>query len=300
MASSGTLPSVAALAHRRANRRGIRMMVAAMVCFVLNDTLVKYVSESLPAAQLIFMRGFLASVFVFGVALASGVALRPRELARGWIARRAVIDAVASVLFLVSLFQLPLANATAISMSAPLFITVLAVVLLRERVDAPRWFAIAVGFLGVVLVIRPGMEGFNAYALLCLAATLLHAVRDLATRRIAPGVSSLAITFATAVAVTLLSGVLSLFEGWRAFGLREFGLLATAAAFLAAGYFLVVGSVRNGDISVTAPWRYTGMLWAVLLGWAVWGHVPDGLAWAGIALLVCAGLYLVQRDRMRH
>jgi len=300
MASSGPVPSVAAVDARHANRRGIRLMVAAMACFVVNDTIVKYVSESMPAAQLIFVRGLLASLLVFAIARARGVALRPAQLARGWTAGRALIDAVASVMFLVALFHLPIANATAINMAAPLFITVLAVVVLRERVDTARWFAVVVGFLGVTLVIRPGADGFNAFALLCLGATLLHAVRDLVTRRIPPGVPSLAITFATAVAVTLLAGALSLLEGFRAFGLGELGLLAAASVFLSVGYLVVIASVRVGDISVTAPWRYTGLLWAVLLGWVIWGHVPDGPGWAGIALVVCAGLYLVQRERMRR
>jgi len=299
LASSAPHPTELA-ARLRANRRGIALMAAAMACFVVNDTLVKYLGESIPTAQLIFLRGVCASLLVLAALRASGLALRPAQLARGWIAWRAVLDAFASVLYLASLHHLPLANATAINMAAPFFITVMAVVLLRERVDVSRWLVVVVGFLGVTLVIRPGADGFNAWALLCLAATLLHAVRDLITRRIAPGVSSLAITLATAVAVTGLAGAFSLLEGWRAFGPREFGLIAAASVFLAVGYLLVIASVRGSDISVTAPWRYTGLLWAVLLGWAVWGHVPDAPAWAGIALVVCAGLYLVQRERMRR
>jgi drug/metabolite transporter (DMT)-like permease len=292
-------PSVDPVAALRANRRGIRFMIGAMACFVINDALVKVASASMPAAQLIFVRGVMAALLVFAVAHASGVALRRAELGHRWVGIRAAIDAVASVLYLVSLFHLPIANATAISMAAPLFIVARARPGRGVRVGPPPGAAIAVGFAGVLLVIRPGADGFNAFALLCLAATMLHALRDLSVRRIPAGIPSLAITFATATAVALLAGLLSLVEGWRAFGLRETALLAAAAVFLATGYLLIIRSTRAGDLSVVAPFRYTGLLWALLLGWAIWGHVPGALAWVGIALLIAAGLYLIRSDPRR-
>jgi drug/metabolite transporter (DMT)-like permease len=289
-------PPAAAL---RANARGIRFMVGAMACFIVNDTLVKVASASLPAGQLIFVRGLMASLLVLAVMRATGVPARLGQLTRGWVAGRAAIDAVASLAYLVSLFHLPIANATAINMASPLFIVLLAGPLLGERVDARRWAAIAVGFAGVLLVIQPRVEGFNAFALLCLAATLLHAFRDFATRKVPSGVPSLAVTLATAVAVTLLAGLMSIPQGWVAIGAREWALLATASVFLAVGYHLIIRSVRAGDVSVVAPFRYTGLLFALVLGWAVWGDVPNALAWVGIALLIAAGLYLIRRERAR-
>jgi drug/metabolite transporter (DMT)-like permease len=289
----------AAGAALRENRRGIQFMVAAMGCFVINDTLVKLASETMPSSQLIFLRGAMASVMVFALAQATGATVRIAEIARGWVAVRALIDALATLTYLVALFNMPIANATAINMASPLFITVLAVLLLGERVDAIRWFAIALGFVGVTLVIQPRIDGFNAYALLCLFATFLHAVRDLATRRIGSGVGSIAITLSTAVSVTLLAGVASLFQGWRPFGFHELLLLAAAAVFLASGYYFIIRSTRAGEFSVIAPFRYSGLLAALLLGWAVWGDVPNSLGWAGIALLMAAGLYLVYRERVR-
>lgn len=274
-------------------------MVGAMACFIVNDSLVKLASASLPAGQLIFVRGMMASLLVLAVMRATGVPARPGQLARGWVAGRAAIDAVASLTYLVSLFHLPIANATAINMASPLFIVALAGPLLGERVDARRWLAIVAGFAGVLLVIQPRVEGFNAFALLCLFATLLHALRDFATRRVPAGVPSLAVTLATAIAVTLLAGLMSIPQGWVAIGLREWALLATASVFLAAGYHLIIRSVRSGDVSVVAPFRYSGLLFALLIGWVVWGDVPNALAWAGIGLLMAAGLYLIRRERSR-
>ena len=282
-----------------ANRRGIQLMIAAMACFIVNDALVKYASQAMPAAQLIFLRGVMASLLALGVARAMRVGVRPRELARGWVAVRALVDAAATLFYLVALFHLPIANATAINMASPLFIALLAVPLFGERVDARRWWAIATGFLGVVLVVQPRADGFNAYALVCLVATLLHAVRDLVTRRIPPGIASIVVTVATAVAVTALAGLLSLVQGWQPFGVPELAVLALAAGFLAAAYTLIILATRRGEFSVIAPFRYTGLLWALLIGYVVWGDVPNVLAWAGIALLIGAGLYLVHRERQR-
>ena len=290
-------PSVDDDARRRANRRGIRLMVASMACFIANDSLVKFVSQALPAAQLIFLRGLMATVLVLMVVRATQVPIEPRRLTGGWVALRAAIDALATMAYLVALFQLPIANATAINMATPLFITLLAVGWLGARVGMPRWLATGAGFAGVLLVIQPRADGFNAYAWLCLAATFLHALRDLVTPRIARDVPSIGVTLATAVAVTVLAGALSLWQGWAPVSAHQLALLAAAAAFLAGGYHFVIRATRIGELSVVAPFRYSGLLMAVALGWVVWGEVPNALAWAGIALVIGAGLYLLRHER---
>jgi len=283
--------------HVRANRLGILAMVGAMACFIVNDALVKYASQTLPAAQLIFIRGVMASLLVLAVARATGATRNLRAITHGWVAARAIVDAIATMLYLVSLFHLPIANAMAINMASPLFITVLAALLIGERVGPARWLAIGVGFLGVVLVIQPRVEGFNIYTLVCLVATVLMAVRDLVTRRVHVAVPSILITLSNTIAVMLLAGGLSLVEGWGALRAFELGLLAVAAVFLATAYFLIVSSTRRGDLSLTAPFRYTGLLFATIAGFAVWGDVPNALAWCGIALLVGSGIYVLRASR---
>ena len=125
---------------------------------------------------------------------------------------------------------------------------------------------------------------------------MLNALRDLVTLRIARDVPSIGITLATAVAVTLMAGGLSLVQGWRPMTAAQLGLLAAAAVFLAAAYQLIIRATRAGDLSVVAPFRYSGLLMAVGLGWGVWGEVPNVLAWAGIALVIAAGLFLLRRE----
>jgi drug/metabolite transporter (DMT)-like permease len=280
--------------QREANGRSIRLMVAAMACFIVNDSLVKLASESLPAGQLIFVRGLIATALVLVVMKATGAPLQLRGLAGGWVAGRAALDALASLTYLISLFHLPIANATAINMATPLVITVLAVLLGVARVGPGRWAVITLGFAGVLLVIQPQPDAFNAFAWLCLLSTVLHAARDMATLRISRQTPSIIVTLATAVAVTLLAGALSLVQGWAPMRTAQLALLATAAVFLAGGYQLIIAATRTGDLTVVAPFRYTGLLMAVLLGWVVWGDVPNALAWLGIALVLCSGLYLLR------
>ena len=289
------------------NRRGIVAMSLAMTGFVSNDALVKHASESLPSMQLIFIRGLFATALLLVMAKALGAWGSPSVSATGGmrvllqrpVLLRSVLDALATMTYLTSLFHLPLGNATAINMASPLFITLFAVLVLAERVGPARWLAIGTGFAGVLLIVQPSTAGFNAYALLCLGGTLLHTGRDLVTRSIPLSVPSVLITLSTAVGVTLLSGVLSLFQGWQAVTVPQLAVLAAASVFLSSGYYLLVLAMRAGDMSVVAPFRYAGLLYALLLGWLVWGDIPNALAWTGIAMLVGAGLYVLHSERAR-
>lgn len=287
-------------ALRAANRRGVLAMMAGMASFVSNDALVKFASQSLPPFQLIFVRGVFATLLLFAIAATLGATAQLRSLADRKVLLRAGFDAFATIAYLTSLFHLPIGNATAINMATPLFITLFAVIAFRERVGPGRWLAVATGFTGVLLIVQPSGAAFNAWALLCLVGTLLHAARDLTTRVIDRRIPSILITVSTAVAVTLLAGLLTfLFEGWQPVRLSQYALLAAASVFLGGGYFLLTVAMRGGEMSLIAPFRYAGLLYALLLGFIVWGDVPNALAWCGIALLVAAGLYVLHGGRPR-
>lgn len=281
-----------------ANRRGVLAMSAGMACFVTNDSLVKYVSQSLPGSQLIFIRGLFAVMLVLALAHAMRATGHLGALRNRRVLLRASLDAFATMTYLTSLFHLPLANATAINMATPLFITLFAVIAFAEKVGPRRWLALATGFIGVLLVVQPSAAGFNAYALLCLGGTLLHASRDLTTRTIHARIPSIVITLSTAVAVTLLAGVFGLVtRDWQPVNARQLGLLAAASVFLSGGYFLLTVAMRSGEMSLVAPFRYTGLMFALVLGYLVWGDAPNALAWTGIALLVGAGIVVLHGER---
>lgn len=287
----------------QANHRGIVAMSLAMGLFIANDALVKYVSASLPAAQLVFIRGLFATSVLLLAAIATG-ALRPAIATTAWqqltqrpVLLRAGLDAIATMAYLSALFQLPIANASAINLAAPTFIALYAAMVWKERVQAARWVAIGAGFAGVLLIVQPAADGFNAWSLVCLFATVLQAARDLVTRRIALAVPSILITLATSCAVVLLTGPLSLIQGWAPIEQRHLVLLATASLFLSAAYFLVIVAMRTGDMSLIAPFRYSSLLFALLIGWLVWNDIPNLLSWAGITLIVLAGLAMLHIGR---
>ena len=257
----------------------------------------KAVGERLPAAQMIVVRGAMAIALMLLVAARMGALDRIRDVARGWVLLRASCEGVGTVLYLAALFHLPLANITAINLSSPLFIVVLAKVFLQERVDLARWLAIALGFAGVLLVVQPATDGFNVYAWMCLLATLIYAFRDLLTRKISSATPSILVTLATAGVVWLMAAVVMAFQGWMPMQGRELGWLSLSSLLVSTGYYALIAAMRHGEMTVIAPFRYVGLLWAVLLGYFVWGTLPNAMGWCGIALLIGAGLYMVRQQR---
>jgi drug/metabolite transporter (DMT)-like permease len=184
-------------------RASIVAMVGAMGAFVVNDALVKYASQSMPGAQLIFVRGVMALALVLVAAWRMGTMGRIGEIARGWVAARAVIDAAATVLFLVALFHLPISSVTAINMTSPLMITILAAVFLGERVGFAPWLATVAGFGGVLLIVKPQTGSVDAYAALCFTGTVLLSIRDLITQRVHASIPSILITLSNVAALAL-------------------------------------------------------------------------------------------------
>jgi drug/metabolite transporter (DMT)-like permease len=280
------------------NRRGIVTMMAAMLFFVTNDALVKLVSHTLPTPQLIFVRGAFTTLLLLLMVVLTGSWAQWRSLCTRSVPVRALLDSAATFTYLTALFHLPLGNATAINLAAPLFLTLLAVFFLRERVGTMRWALIVLGFTGVLLVVQPDARGLNAYALLCVVGTLFHAGRDLLTRLVPAHVPSLLITISTSAMVTLLSGLWALTAPWQPMSLDHLLQLGGAAFCLAIAYHLLTLSMRAGDMSVIGPFRYSGLLVALVLGYLLWDEVPNLLAWGGIALLVMAGLGLLHSQRV--
>ena len=271
-----------------------------MAFFVVNDALVKLASAQVPTAQLIFLRGLVTTSLLLAATLLMGqwrpmLALRSRAV---WA--RAALDTVATFAYLTALFHLPLGLATAIVLASPLFLALMARMLLNERIERLRWWLIGLGFVGVLLVVQPATEGFNAFALLCLGATALQAGRDLSTRMVPTQVPSLLITLFTVGTVTVASAGWTWSTGtWVQPDGHHWILLLAAGACLAGAHQLLTLSMRAGDMSVIGLFRYSGLLFALLLGYLVWGDLPNLLAWIGIGLIVVTGVTMLHRERAR-
>ena len=282
------------------NRRGVIAMSVGMASFVLNDSLVKYVSDSLPPSQLIFLRGLLAVLGLALLCVYMGTFKNPNNtfsaLRDRWVLIRSCLDGLASLVYLTAMFHMPLANATAINMATPLLIALLSGLLLGVRVSLGNWLIIATGFAGVLLVVQPQADGFNQWAWVCLGGTLLHALRDISMRFVPSQIPSMIVTLSTATPATLLAGVWSLWQEWAAVSMTSWACLGGAAVLLSTGYFLLIQTTRSADLTVVAPFRYVGLLTAVVMGFVVWGDIPNTMARCGMVLLVGAGLMMLRKN----
>lgn len=280
------------------NLAGALTMTASMAAFTLNDACVKLLAETLPLFQIVFLRGLLTTALMVAAVAALGrLSLSIPRGDRRRVALRTVFEVAAMVAFLTALLNMPIANATAILSALPLSVTVAAAVIYREPLGWRRLSAVAAGFLGVMLIVQPGTDGFNAHALFALLAVALITGRDMATRGFSPSVPSMGVAILTAAAVCLFGGVASAFGPWAPVGLREAGLLALAAVFIIGGYLFSVMVMRVGEVGFTAPFRYTSLVFALLLGLVLFGEWPNALALAGGAIVVATGVFTLWRER---
>jgi len=280
------------------NTRGALLMAASMAGFTINDTFMKAVTATLPLYQTIGLRGLIAVAGLGLLVLATG-AFRVRLSRRdgGLILLRSLADVAATVLFLEALLRMELANLSAILQALPLLITLGAALVYGERIGWRRMSAILAGLVGVLIIIRPGTEGFDRWALLGLASVACVVVRDLTVRKVQGKVPSALVALGAAVAVTLMGWTGAAVQGLAPVSAAEGAKVLGAGLFLIVGYLTSVMAMRQGDIGLVAPFRYTSLLWAILLGFLVFGVLPDGWTLVGAAVVVAAGLFTLWRER---
>ena len=280
------------------NARGAALMTASMASFTINDTFMKSLSDHVPLFQLLFLRGTGTVILMLLIAAWTGVLhLRFPAKDRRLVIIRSVAEVGSTFFFMLALFHMPLANVSAIFQALPLAITLAGAVFLHEPVGWRRMAAIAVGFGGVLLIVRPGGEGFNLYALAALASVACVVVRDLVVRPMSKEVPSLIVALAAGCAVTGSAGIASLSEVWVMPSLTEWAAMAGAMGFLICGYFCAIATMRSGDLGFVAPFRYTGLIWALVLGLIFFEDWPDSLTFLGASIIVATGLFTFFRER---
>lgn len=282
------------------NLRAAIYMNIAMLAFTLNDTCMKAVTQSMPLFQAITLRGVISAGALIAMAIASG-AIRHLPDRAGWraLSLRSVAEVGGTVFFLGALMHMPLANLSAIMQSMPLAVTLAAALVFGDRVSLPQILAIGLGLLGVLMIIRPGHDGFGIWSVMGLASVACVVVRDIATRSMPLSLPSLTVSVAAAVSVLLLGLVGMAITGWTPVDLREALLILGAGSNLVVGYIFVVKMMRIGSIAVIAPMRYMALLWAILLGWLVFGSFPDAWTLTGSAIVVATGLFTLYHGTRR-
>lgn len=280
------------------NTRAALLMTFAMGGYAANDAAMKMLGVDLPLGQLLFWRGMITSLLV-GVVIVWRGLWRVRLDAGAWrrVGWRTAGEVGAQFFFISALINMPLANATAVLQALPLTVALAAALFLKEPLGWRRILAIVIGFLGVLLIVRPGPEGFNAYTISAIIGVGFITLRDVTTRVIPGTVPTMVVVLFASLGGMLLGLAMAPWENWLPMSGRHFGLLMISSLFVLLGYVLIVQVMRLGDAGVTGPFRYTSLLWALILGYVVFGEWPTPLTMLGAAIVVATGIFTFYRER---
>ncbi|HUG71885.1 MAG TPA: DMT family transporter [Steroidobacteraceae bacterium] len=285
----------------RYNLRGSLLMVAAMAGFALEDVLLKQLAATLPIGQMLALVGVGGGlVFSFIATLGGRSVLSPALLTRPVMLRN-LSEAVGSAAFVTALALTTLSSAAAILQATPLAVTLGAALFLGESVGWRRWSAIGVGLAGVLLIIQPGMAGFTPASLFAVVAVIMLGLRDLCSRAVPPQVTSLQLAawgFFSLVPAGLAM-MLALRTSPVSLATPDAVRLGAVLVVGCLGYYALVAATRTGEVSAVVPFRYTRLVFALLLGYVVFGERPDALTLGGAALIVGTGLYTIWRSALR-
>jgi drug/metabolite transporter (DMT)-like permease len=282
----------------QATAKGILLMLMSLFMLTCSDAATKWLGADYPAGQIICFRAVFSLLpIMIMITFRGGIASLAIIDRRGQ-AWRAFYFAVGSSLIAISMIVLPIADAAAILYAGPLIITALAVPMLKERVGWRRWTAIAAGFAGIVIMLRPTPSAIQWLGLLPLAAAFCSSMRDIYARRLGTSESANSMMFWSAVATVLLGGV-SLPFAWTTPITVDWGLLAVSGILIGVAHYLMIEAYRICEAATIAPFKYSGILWAVLFGYFVWGDIPDAFILSGGALVIASGLYILNRETQR-
>ncbi len=280
------------------NLRGALLMVASMAGFAVEDMFLKAAAQTMPVGQVTLIVG-LCGMVVFGLlSWRAGEPPLPRAIMHPALLVRSMFEVAGRLFYALAIALTPLSTTSAILQATPLVVVAFAALFLGERVGWRRWSAVLVGFIGVLIILRPGVEGFSALSLLAVAGMLGFAGRDLATRA-APKVLSNRQLGLAGFAMLSLAGVILLAQSGGAVmpDLRGLGLLAGTAVFGILAYHALTGAMRTGEVSFVTPFRYSRIVFALVLAVFVFGERPDAATLIGSALIVASGLYTLARAR---
>lgn len=270
---------------------GISCITAGIFCLTISDSLAKWLGATYSPIQLLFLRGLLATplLIVLIVTLSGRTALRTRHL--NIHALRGLINVVTASCFYLSLTMLPLAEAIAIVLSAPLFVTIISVVFLDEKVSLGTGTALLAGFAGVLLIVQPSPQHIQWAALLPLVTALGYAVMMVTARRINVRESMLTTMLYIALGQVVFAG-LPLAWFWEPVQTKHFAGFMALAIFSTLGLGLITQAFRVAPASIVAPFEYSGLIWATLLGWLIWRETPSLWFYAGAFLISAGGVYI--------
>lgn len=281
------------------NLRGALLMTLSMLGFAFEDMLIKLMADALPTWQIIGMLG-AGGAMVFGLlTVVRREALFNRAFFNRAVLLRNLGELIGTIGYVTAITLTPISSASAILQVTPLAVTLGAALFLGEPVGWRRWSAILIGFSGVILVIRPGFEGFNALSLITLVGVFGLAMRDLATRRVPRSTSSFQLSFLAFAALVPATAILSLISDQPPVAPtpRLWALMAAALTMTTLAYYAIVAAMRVGEVSFVTPFRYSRLLFAMVIGVFIFHEALDAPMLIGSVIIVGSGIYTVWRER---
>ena len=275
--------------------KGILCMLGGALALTINDAMAKYLTQSYPVGQVMALRGLsiliLLIVFLFFINNLKALKIN------SWKSHllRAGTMTGSTVFFVTGLSFLPLANAIAIAFIAPVLTTILGIVVLKETVSWQRWTAIIIGFCGVLIIVQPSSDAFKLAALAPLGAAAFGAARDVITRAISISENSISILFSSMLMVAL-AGVFTFPLGWNSLQLDHIWIFIVSGLLVGLAQYLMIEAFRLGKVAVISPFKYSSLLWAILIGLLVWNDFPSKYVILGAIILILSGIYLLRDE----
>ena len=282
---------------RTSNIRGAIFMVLAMAAFAVEDMLVKSASQSIPIGIILIVFGAFGAIFFMGCAITTSQSVFHPGIRSKAMMIRSFCEVSARLFFTLALLQTPLSSTSAILQATPLFVMIGAVVFFSEKVGYRRWIASGIGFLGILLIIKPGASSFEPASIFAVLATIGFAGRDLGTRAAPNSLSSVQLGVYGFIMLSVAGVIAALWTGdWSLPNAYGWFQLTMISAFGVAAYFALTIAMRSAEISFVAPFRYTRMIFALLLGIVVFSEVPDVYMLFGSVLIIASGLFSLSRS----
>jgi drug/metabolite transporter (DMT)-like permease len=275
---------------------GIAWMLVTMFWFVSLDAMAKYLMQSYPVAQVVWARFFFHVIFVL-IAMGFNTRLQIKSQSIVLQCSRSFFMLTTTVLFFLGLHLLPLATAATIMFVSPIFVTILSIFLLEEKVGVRRWTGVATGFVGAIVVVRPGLQGFDWSVLFVLAAAFTHALYQVFTRKVRLYDSPITSLFYTGLIGALVMTVVVPFH-WQSVEVPDYLLLVSLGVAGGVGHLCLIRAFRSAPASVVAPFSYTSLIWATLFGYVLFSDLPDRWTLVGACLIISSGLYIFHRERV--
>jgi drug/metabolite transporter (DMT)-like permease len=281
------------------NIKAALLVMAAMAMITTNDAIVKHLTQIFGIGQIMFIRGMVVCLIFASVLLASGKPIFSRRVFHRWNITRALLELGATIAFLTGLSMLPLATASTLGFSSPIFLAVLVSIFLNEKVSWLRWLVIFSGFSGVLMITNPFSEEMNWAVIFPIICAFLVALRDMAIRYVPNDIPSMQVAFTNGWIVMLGGGLLTPLQGWSSPNIGWYIWFPALGVAMFCGYIFYIVGTRMGELSYIGPFKYTSVVLAIIIGYLVWDEKPTMLMLSGAMVIVLSGIVLLSNEKRK-